>query len=62
MRENSEVRWVEQAKQDSIQHIKDSIQNCKDSLIRVEDSKRLYAQEGDSIFGDFKDKEDEEDK
>ena len=54
MRENNKIKLAEQAKQDSIQHIKDSIQNYKDSLVMVEESKRLYAQEGDSIFGDFK--------
>lgn len=54
MREKNEIKFAEQAKQDSIQHIKDSIQNYKDSLVMVEESKRLYAQEGDSIFGDFK--------
>ena len=54
MREKNKIKFAEQAKQDSIQHIKDSIQNYKDSLVMVEDSKRLYAQEGDSIFGDFK--------
>lgn len=54
MREKNKIKFAEQAKQDSIQHIKDSIQNYKDSLVMVEESKRLYAQEGDSIFGDFK--------
>lgn len=54
MLEKNKIKFAEQVKQDSIQHIKDSIQNYKDSLVMVEDSKRLYAQEGDSIFGDFK--------
>lgn len=54
MCEKDKIIFAEQAKQDSIQHIKDSIQNYKDSLVMVEESKRLYAQEGDSIFGDFK--------
>lgn len=54
MLEKNKIKFAEQAKQDSIQHIKDSIQNYKDSLVMVEESKRLYAQEGDSIFGDFK--------
>lgn len=53
MHEKNKIKFAEQAKQDSIKHIKDSIQNYKDSLAMVEDSKRLYAQEGDSIFGDF---------
>ncbi|MDO4951234.1 MAG: hypothetical protein Q4E49_04155 [Bacteroidales bacterium] len=39
---------------DSIQHIKDSIQNYKDSMAMVAESERLYALEGDSIFGDFR--------
>ena len=53
-KENLNIQFAERAKQDSLQHISDSIQNNKDSLAIVEDSKRLYAQEGDSIFGDFK--------
>lgn len=54
MREKNMIKLAEQAKLDSIQHIQDSIQYYKDSLVMVEESKRLYAQEGDSIFGEFK--------
>ena len=48
------IKFAEQAKQDSIQHVKDSIQKYKDSLVMIKESERLYALEGDSIFGDFK--------
>lgn len=47
---NEERRW--QRKGVEIE-IKDSIQHHNDSIQIIEDSKRLYKQEGDSIFGDF---------
>lgn len=45
--------YIEQRKQDSIESVNYAIQHQKDSLKMLEDSKRLYALEGDSIFGGF---------